>query len=386
MSMNVNNSYESFNNWAQILKIGLNATCLNDRPSGARQRFVGIYSELFKQLPDSEFVIYEPIDCRVGSWFDGVTNVFVKQTPIPSEGRIQRLIGGFRYWGAELAREKFDFFEGFHLPLIKAPTGKTLVTIHDIRGVNSEYGAISRTVYKKILDKSISAADHVITVSETMKEEILRYYPDTSISVIYNGFDIHGLDGVTELAMLTVRQKLALPEEFLLAVGHFEERKNYFRLIEALSILRDRGCSCPLVIIGNDNGGRHTLEKRIESLNLSGHVKILSGLSNLEVHCAYKLCSLFIFPSTYEGFGIPILEAMAAGRPMVLSDIAVFREITQNHGIYFPYDDVQLMASAIETGLSSSVERTRLIDYGNERIKDFSFINLAAQIVSLYKS
>ena len=368
------------------MKIGLNATCLNDRPSGARQRFFGIYSELFKQLPNSEFVIYEPFDCRVGSWFDGAANVTVKRTPIPSEGRLQRLVGGFRYWGAELASEKFDFFEGFHLPLIKAPTGKTLLTIHDIRGVNSEYGAISRAVYKRILDKSICAADHVITVSEAMKEVILKYYPGTSISVIYNGFDVHGFDGATDLVISAVRQKLSLPENFLLAVGHFEERKNYLRLIEALSILRDRGRSCSLVIIGNDNGGRNILENKIESLNLSRHVQILSGLSDLEVRSAYKLCSLFIFPSAYEGFGIPILEAMAAGRPMVLSDIAVFREITQNHGIYFPYDDVELMASAIEMGLSSGVERGRVIDYGDERIKDFSFKNLAAQIVSLYKS
>ena len=368
------------------MKIGLNATCLNNRPSGARQRFVGIYSELFKSLPDSEFVIYEPFDCPVGSWFDENTNVSFKQTRIPNEGRLQRLAGGFRYWGEELAREKFDCFEGFHLPIIKAPTGKTLLTIHDIRGLNSEYGVISRAVYKSVLDRSIRSTDQVITVSETMKEEIVKYYPTSSISVIYNGFDIHGFDSVNESTILSVRQKFALPEEFILAVGHFERRKNYQRLIVAISILRDMGRSCALVIIGNNNGEKGALEKQIESLNLSGHVQIISGLSDIEVRSAYKLCSLFIFPSEYEGFGIPILEAMAAGCPMVLSDIPVFREITQNKGIYFPYDDVELMASAIEKGLSSSYERASLIDYGNKRVKDFSFKNLAQQVVSLYKS
>ena len=367
------------------MKIGLNATCLNDRPSGARQRFVGIYGELIKCLPDSEFVIYEPSDCRVGSWFGGATNVSVRQTSIPSEGRVQRLIGGFRYWSAELTHEKFDFFESFHLPVIKAPTGKTLLTIHDIRGINSEHGVLSRAIYKTILGNSIRAVDHVITVSETMKHEIHKYYPDAPVSVIYNGLNAHGFDGVTESSMLAVRQKLELPEDFLLAVGHFEERKNYLRLIEALSILRDRGCACSLLIIGNDSGGRDALEKKVESLNLSRNVKILSGLSDLEVRCAYKLCSLFVFPSSYEGFGIPILEAMAAGCPMALSDIPVFREITQNQGIYFPYDNVELMAHAIEKALSSSADRSRLIEYGNQRIKDFNFKNLATQIVSLYK-
>lgn len=367
------------------MKVGLNATCFNDRPSGAKQRFVGIYSELIKCLPDTEFVIYEPSDCRVGSWFGEVDNVSVRRTPIPREGRLQRLMSGFRYWRPALAREKFDFFEDFHLPLIKSPAGRTLLTIHDIRGINTGVNVFSRAVYQTAIGRSIRAADRVITVSETMKEEILHYFPDTPISVIYNGLDSYGFVSVTESDMAAVRQKLTLPEEFLLAVGHFEERKNYSRLIEALSILHDRGQRYSLVIIGNDSGGKTVLEKQIQSLNLSGYVKILSGLSDLEVRCAYKLCSLFVFPSAYEGFGIPILEAMAAGCPMVLSDIAVFREITQNQGIFFPYDDVELMAYEIENSLTLSVEQERLVKYGKDRVKDFSFQNLATQIASVYK-
>ena len=367
------------------MKVGLNATCFNDRPSGARQRFIGIYGELFKRLKDTEFVIYEPSDCRVGSWFDGEANVSFRQTPIPSEGRIQRLTRGLLYWGAALECEKFDIFENFHLPIIKAPTGRSLLTIHDIRGINSGYGPLLQPVYKMILDRSIEAVDHVITVSETMKEEIVKFYPDTHISVIYNGVEAHGFDGISESDKLAIRRQLALPEEFILAVGHFEKRKNYLRLIESISILRDKGRFCSLVIIGNDSGGRDVLERRVESLNLSEKVQILSGLSDLEVRCAYKLCKLFVFPSTYEGFGIPILEAMAACCPMVLSDIPVFREITQNHGIYFPYDDVELMACAIERGLTSRDERLQSIEYGCERVNDFCFQILATKLAVLYR-
>ena len=105
-----------------------------------------------------------------------------------------------------------------------------------------------------------------------------------------------------------------------------------------------------LVIVGNDSGERKAIQERIDSAKLSANVTFLSGLSDLEVRCAYKLCSLFVFPSSYEGFGIPILEAMAAGCPMVLSDIPVFREITQDKGVYFPHDDVEAMAAAIDDG------------------------------------
>jgi len=370
----------------EVLKIGLNATCLNDRPSGAKQRFVGIYGDLVKRLPDAEFVVYEPADCRVGAWFDGAPNVTARRTPLLSEGRVSKFLQGLGYWRMALPKEKFDLFEGFNQPLVRAPTGRTLMTIHDIRRMYSEYGALERGVYKIALARSMARADHVITVSETMKQEILGFFPRASISVIYNGLDATGFATVTEADLQAVRRKHGLPENFILAVGHLERRKNDLRLIDAMARLRDRGQSCSLLIIGNDSGERQVIEERIESAKLTGTVKFLSGLSEHEVRCAYKLCSLFVFPSSYEGFGIPILEAMAAERPMVLSDIPVFREITQDKGVYFPHDDAEAMAAAIETVLSSSSERARLIDYGKERVQAFSFQSLAGQLASLYKA
>lgn len=368
------------------MKIGLNATCLNDRPSGARQRFVGIYGALVKRLPEAEFVIYEPSDCRVGVWFEGMPNVSARRTPIPSEGRARKFLGGLRYWRKALAEERFDFFERFNLPIVRAPTGRSLLTIHDIRNMHPQWGRIERPAYRAFLGRSLRAADHVITVSEAMKEEILDLYPDVPISVVYNGLDSREFDRVSESDLKAVRRKYSLPEAFILAVGHFEKRKNYLRLIDAVARLRDRGRACSLVIMGNDSGEGRAMQKRVVSANLSGHVTILSGLSDLEVRSAYKLCDLFVFPSSYEGFGIPILEAMAANRPMVLSDIRVFREITQDKGVYFPHDDVESMASAIDKVLSSSSERERLVAYGNERVLDFGFEALAAQVERLYQS
>jgi glycosyltransferase involved in cell wall biosynthesis len=368
------------------LKIGLNATCFNDRPSGARQRFVGICSELVRRLPDAEFVVYEPVDCRVGSWFGGAGNVTTRHTPIPSEGRARKFVDGLRYWHAALSREQFDVFEGFNLPLVRPRTGRSLLTIHDIRGVHPAKPFLTRAASRVFTGSSLRSADHVITVSDAMRNEILGFYPDIPISVIRNGLDSHRFTTVPESDLLTVRQKLALPEEFILAVGHLESRKNYLLLVDAIALLRDRGRSCYLLIVGNDSGAGREIRERVESAKLSGCVKLLSGLSDLEVRCLYKLCSLFVFPSSYEGFGIPILEAMAASRPMVLSDLPVFREITQDQGVYFPCHDVELMADAVDRVLSSGGERTRLIEYGNERVKAFSFQSLAKELERLYRS
>lgn len=368
------------------MKVGLNATCINDRPSGAKHRFIGIYRELVKRLPDVEFVVYEPADCRVASWFNGAPNVSARRTPLPSQGRARKYLAGLRYWPTALTRETFDIFECLNLPLIKAPTGRTLLTIHDIRGLRAESSAWERMAFRTVLSRSLKAVDHVITVSESMKKEILSFYPDVAISAIYNGLDVGEFDRVSAADLSEFRRKFELPEGFVLAVGHFESRKNYPRLIDAIALLRDRGRSCSLVIIGNDSGERKAVEEKVASLNLAAGVKILSGITDLEVRCAYKLCSLFAFPSSYEGFGIPILEAMAARRPIVLSDIPVFREITQNEGVYFPPHDVNLMAQAIEKTLSREDERARLIAYGAERIQAFNFLSLAAQVEKLYRS
>jgi glycosyltransferase involved in cell wall biosynthesis len=368
------------------LKIGINATCFNNRPSGAKQRFVGLYGDLVNRLPDVEFVVYEPSDCRVGAWFKGAPNVSVRHTPLPSEGRVMKFVNGLHFWDAALSREGFDIFECLSLPLVKAPTGQTLLTIHDIRGLGYESGVFERAAYKLFFEKSVRAADHVITVSEAMKREILGFFPEIPISVIYNGLDANGFDSVSEVDQHLFRQKYNLPSEFILAVGHLERRKNYLSLVDAVAKLRDGGRNCNLLIIGNDSGERKVIQERVESKGLIAKVQILNGLSDLEVRCAYKLCRLLVFPSSYEGFGIPILEAMAAGRPMVLSDIPVFREITQNRSIYFAHDDIEAIAFAIEKVLSSSCQSVNLIEYGNVRKQEFNFHNLASQLEALHSS
>jgi glycosyltransferase involved in cell wall biosynthesis len=373
------------------VKIGINATCINDKPTGAKQRFLGIYGELIKRLPEAEFIIYEPSDCHVGDWFSDAPNLSVRRTPLLSEGRARKFISGLSYWNSALSKERFDIFEGLNLPLVKAPTGQTLLTIHDIRGIRPEASILDRMAHRVVLGRSLKAADHVITVSEAIKREILQVLPDLSISVLYNGLDTFGFDTLSEMDQQAVQRKYDLPAEFILAVGHLERRKNYLRLVDSMARLRDQGRSCNLLIIGNDRGGsdigeRKAIEERIYAADLSGSVRILSGLSDFEVRCVYRLCTLFVFPSSYEGFGIPILEAMAAGRPIVLSDIPAFREITENRGVYFPFDDTEALVNAIKKVLSSNSERTRLIEYGNGRVHAFSFSSLAAQLEGIYRS
>ncbi len=368
------------------MRVALNATCLNDRPSGAKQRFFGMYRVLAKRMPDVEFVVFEPADCRMQGWFRGLANVRTRPTPIPSEGRWRKLFQAGRFWSNVLRNEPFDVFEGFHLPLPPVPGAKTILTVHDVRRLHAEWGWLERTAFRQALTRAIRNANVVVTVSEAMKQELLPFCAQTPICVIPNGLDASGTDRQPSAADLDAfRIRFALPDRYLLAVGHLEPRKNYPNLIEALALLRDTGHTHHLLIVGNDSGERAKLEAQIAARGLKGCVRLASGVSDMELRCAFALCDLFVFPSTYEGFGIPILEAMAAGRLMALSDIPVFREITEGHSIYFSPFDAKDIAKGIERALSSKEEQDRLVHHGLERSKTYDYSAIASRYEALYK-
>jgi len=337
-------------------------------------------------MPDVQFFVFEPVDCSMASWFSGLDNVETRLTPIPSEGRWRKLFHTSRFWSKALRKESFDVFEGFHLPLPTVPGAKTILTVHDVRRIHPDWGWFERTAYRHALSRAISTAEMVVTVSEAMKKELLPHCGHTRVCVIPNGLDFattgfHPSAGEMEF----FRIKFSLPERYLLAVGHFERRKNYSNLIDALAHLRDAGHAYHLLIVGNDSGERAKLEAQIAACGLNGSVSLASGLSDIEVRCAYALCSLFVFPSLYEGFGIPILEAMAAECPMALSDIPVFREITEGRSVYFSPFDHQDIAIGIERALSSREQKERFLYFGLERSKHYDYSTIAIRYEELYR-
>jgi len=368
------------------MKIAINATCLNSQPTGTTQRFKGIYRELFTRLQDTEFVVFEPLDCRISSWFDRFDNVSFRRTPLSSQDRVERFIRGVWFWPRILKNERFDILEVSNLPLAGSLRGRTILTLHDIRYVSQNSGVVSKSINKFILDKSVAQCERIITISESVRSEILSFYPDRSVSVVHNGIDISFFQAMSSSDLQSVRDCYNLPNDFVLSVGHFEDRKNYINLVTAVARLRDQGRAVFLVIVGNDNGQLAAVKKHIHSLGIATNVTILNGLSDFELSCIYRLCKLFVFPSYYEGFGIPILEAMAADCPVVLSDIPVFKEITQSQGVYFEHSDPESIATVIDEVLASDSERCRLMQYGRERVQDFSFRKVSMDLEGVYRS
>jgi len=365
-------------------RVALNATCLGPRPSGARQRFVGIYKELISCMPQTEFVVYNSADFCVSDFFRGLPNIRPRETPLPSQQPLSRFIRGLTFWRKELASEPFDIFEGFHLPVVKPPSGKIIVSIHDIRQMSLDWTGPQTVALRFCVEQVIRSSGLIVTVSEAMKNEILSFFPAARVHVVYNGIDTgdYVLFGREDLDK--TRLKFGLQAGFILSVGHLEARKNYRRLIESLALLRERGSTYNLAIVGHDGGEKQRLQRLIHALKLSENVTFLSGVSDFDLIRLYGAARLFIFPSTYEGFGIPILEAMASRCPMILSNIPVFREIAQDSALYFDFDDPEDIASAIERGMYSADDQKARVAVGCCRVQKFTFKSLAEQMKSLY--
>ena len=328
--------------------------------------------------------MFEPSDCQVSAWFPGVPNLVARRTPLHSERRMQRLLRGLTYWPGVFSQERFDLFEALHMPVVRPRSGKTLLTIHDVRGLHPGQGWMGRGIFRHVLKSSLAQADHVVTVSEAMRAEILAFDDDTPISVLYNGLDLSLFQEMDPGLCGAVLARLRLPDRFLLAVGHFEPRKNYPKLIEALGQLHRGGAVIPLVIVGNDSGERARIDTQIQAAGLQSTVHLLSGISDTELRCLYRAASALVFPSRYEGFGIPLLEAMASGLPVVASDIPVFREILGYAGAYFDPDSPTAMAEVITSVLDNPLVRVQMVAAGSQRVRHFDYDVLAAEMASLY--
>ena len=366
------------------MRIGINATSLTERPSGAGQRFIGIYGALFQSQPQNSYLIYEPRDCRVASWFVNQPNVIGVVTPLRGNDRWQRLLRGATYWNRRLRGDRLDLFETLHLPAVRAPDCPTILTVHDIRAGGAGEPLVARTLYHSLLRRSLRRVNAVVTVSDAMRAELAAVDPHVSITTIYNGVNRVPFEAAARKGA-AIAQSLGLPNNFLLAVGHFEPRKNYRALVAAMTHLRTTGPDLHLQIVGRDGGTLEETRAQVEALGLGDRVTLRTEVDDAALHRLYRSARALVFPSLYEGFGIPLLEAMAAGLPMAVSDLAVFRELTEDQAAYFPPHDPAAIARVIGDLLGSPERQQAMIAYGFGRAGDFSFDGLARQLDALHQ-
>jgi glycosyltransferase involved in cell wall biosynthesis len=266
---------------------------------------------------------------------------------------------------------------------------RTVVTIHDVIPVR--YPGVStrldELVYRRWLPVMLPRVDHVVTVSECSRTDIANSYavPVSRISAIPLAANARFRRSSVE-EVTRVRQLLDLPERYLLLLGSVEARKNARRVFEALQALSDLGCTIPLVVTGELKWQFREVLESLEASGLRDSVHFTGYVEDSALPALYSGALALLFPSLYEGFGLPVLEAMACGAPVVCSMTTSLPEVAGDAALLVDPLDVGSIAGAIECLVRDDALRARLSAAGLRRAASFSWEKTARRTNLVYQS
>ena len=314
----------------------------------------------------------------------------------------------FSNGGGELRTHERILWEQLHLPiktslsridLLHSPgfsppimhPHKLVCTVHDLIGIifPENLGTVSRFYWSKLLPFAVSKADVIIADSENTKNDIVKYLnvkPD-DIRVIYLAVD-DAFEVVQNTSLLKdVRLKYNIPSEFILSVGTVEPRKNFNRLAVAFKKLKDK-TSLPhtMVIAGKKGWAYNGVREQMNKLGIEDDIIFLDYIDDDDLTLMYNAASLFIMPSLYEGFGLPVLEAMACGTPVVASNVSSIPEVLEDAGILVDPYDTDSICDAMLSVLTDDKLQDELRVKGIKRAAFFSWEKTARSVLSEYET
>jgi glycosyltransferase involved in cell wall biosynthesis len=276
-------------------------------------------------------------------------------------------------------------------PIILPTKGKKIVTVCDLFFIDfpGKADRQARTHFLKGTKRSLEVADGVLTISEFTKKALIERFGlgENKIKVTYLGLNRVYLETAAGRGELeAARRALDLPPEYLLFVGATEPRKNLLNLIDALALVHQRYKRIPLVLIGRKGEDHNNLLARIAARDLGPWIKILGYRPDRELRYFYQAASAFILPSFCEGFGLPLIEAMACGVPVVVSGTTAMPEVAGEAASYFNPESPEDMAGQIIHVLKDKGLRHNLIQKGWTRALDFRWEKTAAETLGFYRS
>ena len=267
--------------------------------------------------------------------------------------------------------------------------GKTVVTVHDM--VLHAYPETMRTRTRLLLQtglrRSMKRADRIVTDSEFSRSEIIRYYPkmEEKIRVVPCGVDRTHFAPASEQDIRKVRKIHHLPERYFLYLGTLEPRKNLVRLIRAYALLREKYPDAPALVLAGAKGWQY--ERIFEASaapDVRGHILFPSYIPSEDMAAVYSGALAFVFPSLYEGFGMPPLEAMACGCPVLTAKAASLPEAVGNAALLCNPLKTKAIARGMELLLTQESLRSTLIERGFRRAKQMSWEAAAAKLFDVY--
>ncbi len=295
------------------------------------------------------------------------------------------------FFGSDSSIDAYHFFNYFVPPHIDAKAN-VIATIHD-----TAFKAYPDTVPKKTralmelsLPKTCKRAQAIITVSEFSKQEIVKYLgvnPD-KIMVAYNGVDYNRFHpNYAKATIEQVKNKFSINREYFLYVGTLEPRKNIERLIDAYALLKSRLHDIPLLVLAGRKGWMYdTIFKKIQKLHLEKDIIFTGYISSADEPLLMRGALAFLFVSLYEGFGMPPLEAMACGTPVMVSNCSSLPEVVGQSALLSDPLSIDEIAEKMELLLNSPELRASLSENGIKRAREFDWDEPAKKLLNLFKS
>jgi len=285
-----------------------------------------------------------------------------------------------------LLRQNIDIYHGtgYFLPCLKKIKG--IVTVHGLDFAEMDTYWYKDKWYKNV-PLYLRRADKIIAVSNYVKVSLMRYYgiPQRKIQVIYPGIgkEFNVIESKKHLE--TFKEKFGILQPYILTVATSVERKNLKRTLEAFSLVKHSHRNLKLVIVGDREVIQVPILPYVEKLGLQNEVYFPGYLKPEELVYLYNLAEVFVFPSLYEGFGLPVLEAMACGCPVVTSNVSALPEVAGDAAIVVDPYNVEEIESALKRILSDDKLREVMKKKGEARAKLFSWEKCARETLEVYK-
>ncbi len=300
-----------------------------------------------------------------------------------------------RLWHRAQIPFPVEFFTGkvdlFHATDFTLPPTlcRTLLTVHDLSFVRvpETTSPTLRHYLDKVVPRSVRRADHILADSQATKDDLIALYgtPSDKVTVLLSGVEPR-FRPVTDVNSLErVRARYALPRRpYILSVGTVQPRKNYARLVEALSLLRGQGLDVSLVIVGAAGWLANPIYEAIKHLHMSEFVHFTGFADDADLPALYTGAICVAIPSLYEGFGLPVLEAMACGTPVLTSNVSSLPEVAGDAALLIDPHETQAIADGLTRLITDSTLREQLIARGYQQAARFTWERSARELRAVY--